>query len=99
MIDIFVSKNQIGKLYRNHGSEYHEVIYKVCKNEVLNQAQTFSLDDFRKNRPAIKESIKEKLEFKDNEILEKRKKYRWNKMWFEHTKKRGRYENKTNEHA
>ena len=61
MIDIFVSKNQIGKLYRNHGSEYHEVIYKVCKNEVLNQAQTFSLDDFRKNRPAIKESIKEKL--------------------------------------
>ena len=43
--------------------------------------------------------IKEKLEFKDNEILEKRKKYRWNKMWFEHTKKRGRYENKTNEYA
>lgn len=61
LIYYFLDKNTIGKLYRNHGTNYEKVIYNVCKSEILNQAQTFSLDDFRRKRPEIKAFIAEKL--------------------------------------
>lgn len=61
LVYYFLDKNSIGKLYRNHGTNYEQVIHNVCKSEILNQAQTFSINDFRKNRPEIKEFIAEKI--------------------------------------
>lgn len=61
LIYYFLDKNKLGQLYRNHGTNYQKVIHNVCKSEILNQAQTFAINDYRRKRPEIKEFIKEKV--------------------------------------
>lgn len=57
----FLEKNSIGKLYRTLGEKYKTVIHKVCLSEIINTAQTFSIEDFRTNRYTVKNTLKARL--------------------------------------
>lgn len=56
-----LDKSKIGQLYRNHGIAYKPLIYNICKSELLNEAQKFSIENFRTNRWKVKSRLKEQI--------------------------------------
>ncbi len=48
-------------MYRTLGVKYARVIHKVCLSEIINTAQTFSIEDFRTKRSYIKKTLKTRL--------------------------------------
>lgn len=61
LVYYFLDKRHIGKLYRAHAMDYHQVVYKVCQSEIINHAQKFSIKQFRTIRPEIQQFISDEL--------------------------------------
>lgn len=53
---------ELSKLYRIFGNDYENVTRNVAKSTIINEAQVFSIRDFRVNRLSISRILQSKLE-------------------------------------
>jgi len=56
-----IRKENIGRLYRNFGSDYQKIIMSVCRSELQILGQQYSIDDYRLKRTIINYNLKVKL--------------------------------------
>ena len=51
----------MGTIYRTFGTEFDPIVASVCRSELINAAQIFSIEDFRTKRLEIKTHLKKRL--------------------------------------
>jgi hypothetical protein len=58
---LFLSRQNIGILYRKFGDNFVPIVNRVITSELMNAGQIFSIEDFKTKRNNIKTYLKEKL--------------------------------------